>query len=632
MTRKAVVGILAVLVAGLFALLAAAADQPLNADDVTLLLLGGSPSQKIITLVEQRGISFRMNPDLAKKFHDAGASDDLIDALTKAGRKAQEAPSSVAAPAPAPAPPQQAQSANPPAANSNPAEVDRKVAETLGSLQTKPPDHEGRSSDNGRPYAPRFSLVALTGQRIDLADYKGKVVIVNFWASWCPYCRKWIPSLVEFQRQYYGDGLRVVGIAVRDQKNAVRSYVQRENVTYPVAMAEADTGRLFGGISGLPTTVLIGRDGRIYRRFSGSPSDPSRFEERIKRLLARSAGSPEAGQQAVAQAASTTSPAADSQETEGATSPLPAADVSSASPAPQAPGPSPQAPATDTPAPSSKPADVNQKVAETLTKLTAPEATTAKPAAAKDTKDLTDPSPDQIQKIIQEFAAKEKLFREARDNYTYHQINKVEELGPDNEVEGVYEQEWDILFDDSGKRIERVTYAPADTLKKIILTEEDLTSFRNTQPFVLTTDELPEYEIKYLGHVKVDEITAYVFSVRPKEIQKGHQYFQGVVWVDDQDLQIVKSEGKPVPELLHTKKGENLFPRFTTYREQIDGKYWFPTYTMADDTLYFSSGSVHIKEVLRYTDYKQFKSKVRIVSATPTDQPNAPAIPTTPHQ
>jgi hypothetical protein len=131
--------------------------------------------------------------------------------------------------------------------------------------------------------------------------------------------------------------------------------------------------------------------------------------------------------------------------------------------------------------------------------------------------------------------------------------------------------------------------------------------------------------------VKVDQITAYVFSIRPKEIEKGHQYFQGVVWVDDQDLQIVKSEGKPVPEL-KTKKGENLFPRFTTWREQIDGKYWFPTYTMADDTLYFSNGPVHIKQVIRYTDYKQFKSKVRILSATPTDRPNAPAIPVTPNQ
>jgi thiol-disulfide isomerase/thioredoxin len=618
MTRKAVVGILAVLVAGLFAVLAAAADQPLNPDDVTLLLLGGSPSPKIISLVKQRGVSFKMNPDLAKKFHDAGASDDLIDALTDAGSKAPAASSS-----PATAPAAQNPAATTPSPVSNPAEVDRKVSETLGGLES---DSEG----NDRPYAARFSLVSITGQKIDLADYKGKVVLVNFWASWCPHCRRMIPSLVGLHDQYYSKGLRIVGIAVSDHKQAVEEFYQHGNISYPIAMGDAYTRRLYGGVSGLPTTVLIGRDGRIYSRFEGEPRDMGTLEERIKRLLARPAGKPEANQQTVAQATPPNGPAATSPAiVVGASSPVPAAASEGSSAG--APGASQQSASPTVPPASSPPANVNQKVSETLNKLTAPEATTAKPAAAKDTKELTDPSPDQIQKIIQEFAAKEKLFKEARDNYTYHQINKVEELGPDNEIGGVYEQEWDILFDDSGKRIERVTYAPADTLKKIIMTEEDLTSFRNTQPFVLTTDDLPEYEIKYLGHVKVDEITAYVFSIRPKEIQKGRQYFQGVVWVDDQDLQIVKSEGKPVPEL-HTKHGENLFPRFTTYREQIDGKYWFPTYTMADDTLYFSSGSVHIKEILRYTDYKQFKSKVRIVSATPTDQPNAPAIPSAPHQ
>ena len=624
MTRKAAFGFLTVVVAGLFALLAAAADQPLSADDVTLLLLGGSPPQKIITLVEQRGVSFEMNPDLAKKFHDAGASDDLIDALTKASSKAHQAPSGSAASAPSPvsssqnAPAPQTPSTNTPAPNSNPAEVDRKVAETLSGLESSPAENE-----NDRPYAARFSLVALSGQKIDLADYKGKVVLLNFWASWCPHCRNLIPALVGFQDEYYGKGLRIVGIAVGDRKPAVQAYYQHGNINYPVAMGDAFTRRLYGGVSGLPTTILIGRDGRIYSRFEGEPRDIGAFEERIKRLLDRPAASPEANPQAVAQAA----PA--SAIVVGASSPLPAAatEVASSSAPARAAAPSQQAPTT--PAPSSKPADVNQKVAETLSNLTAPSATTAKPTSNTD---LSDPSPDQIQRIIQEFAAKEKLFREARDNYTYHQINKVEELGPDNEVTGVYEQEWDILFDDSGKRIERVTYAPADTLKKIIMTQEDLTSFRNTQPFVLTTDELPEYEVKYLGHVKVDELTAYVFSIRPKEIQKGHQYFQGVVWVDDQDLQIVKSEGKPVPELLHTKHGENLFPRFTTWREQIDGKYWFPTYTMADDTLYFSNGPVHIKEILRYTDYKQFKSKVRIVSASPADQPGAKATPASPNK
>jgi hypothetical protein len=241
---------------------------------------------------------------------------------------------------------------------------------------------------------------------------------------------------------------------------------------------------------------------------------------------------------------------------------------------------------------------------------------------------LKDPTDLEINHIVQEFTAKEKIFREARNNYTYHQINKVQELGPDNEIIGTFEQEWDILFDDKGSRLEHVTYAPQDTLKNLIVTQEDMENFRNIQPFVLTTDELPEYEVKYLGHVQVDKITAYVFKIRPKQIEKNRLYFDGVVWVDDRDLQIVKSEGKTVPEL-KGKKGQNLFPRFTTWREQIDGKFWFPTYTLADDTLYFPNAPpVHMKEIVRYTDYKQFKSAVRITGVEEMDKskgtPNTP--------
>lgn len=311
----------------------------------------------------------------------------------------------------------------------------------------------------------------------------------------------------------------------------------------------------------------------------------------------------------------------------------PATSAASANPAPES-TPEPR-PATSSQPPSSVQQKINQTLAEKdmaqnedETPLVAGQiksAASGAPGAAGGAP-LADPDPAEIQHIVQEFAAKEKLFKEARDNYTFHQINKVEELGPENEVVGTYRQDWDILFDDSGKRLEQVTYAPLPTLKGLMVTEQDLDAMRSIQPFVLTSDELPEYEIKYLGHVRVDYLTTYVFSIRPKEIKKGRLYFKGIVWVDDRDLQIVKTEGKSVPET-QTKRGENLFPRFTTYREQIDGKYWFPTFTMADDTLYFPGNPVHIKEVIRYTNYKQFKSKVRILSATPTGGDNTPPPP-----
>lgn len=231
---------------------------------------------------------------------------------------------------------------------------------------------------------------------------------------------------------------------------------------------------------------------------------------------------------------------------------------------------------------------------------------------------LPDPSPARIQQIIQTFAAKEKLFEDARNNYTYRQINKVYEYDAAGQVDGTWEQDWDILYGAEGKRIEQVTYAPESSLKQLSVTEQDIQSFRNIQPFVLTTDSLADYDVQYLGHVHVDYITCYVFSVRPKELKKGHLYFKGVVWVDDQALQIVKAEGIMIPQ---TK--DNRFPRFTTWRQQIDGKYWFPTFTMADDTLYFGNGAppVHIKEIVKYTDYKQFKSNFKILSAKAITSP-----------
>ena len=220
-----------------------------------------------------------------------------------------------------------------------------------------------------------------------------------------------------------------------------------------------------------------------------------------------------------------------------------------------------------------------------------------------------------IDEIIQKFAAKEAAFAKARDNYTYKQTARVQTLDQDGAVTGKWETVSDITFDPlDGRRQEHVDYSPVSTLTEIQLTPEDMEDLRSIQPFVLTTAELPKYLIRYLGHQKVDEIGCYVFAVKPKKMEQGQRYFEGEVWVDDEDLQIVKSYGR----------GEGLaknqqFPKFETYREQIDGKYWFPTYTIANDTLHFKDMDVRIKQTVRYEDYKQFKSSSTITFGDPVD-------------
>ena len=221
------------------------------------------------------------------------------------------------------------------------------------------------------------------------------------------------------------------------------------------------------------------------------------------------------------------------------------------------------------------------------------------------------PDTPNTQEIIRKFAEKEKEFRAARDNYTYRQIVKVQELSPEGRVTGTYQMESDIIFTPRGERIEKVAYAPLSTLQHIGISPEDERDLRSVQPFVLTTEDLPKYNIEYKGRQKVDELDTYVFMVGPKVMEKGQRYFQGQIWVDDRDFQIVKTYGKAVPDI-RRKGQENLFPRFETYREQIDGKYWFPTWTGADDTLYFSTGSKRIRMLVQYKNYKQFRSTIKV--------------------
>jgi len=214
------------------------------------------------------------------------------------------------------------------------------------------------------------------------------------------------------------------------------------------------------------------------------------------------------------------------------------------------------------------------------------------------------------EEIIQKFAAKETQFKQAREQYTWRQDVKVQTLDG-NTVDGEYRQVIDILFDDRGRRIENVVFAPQSSLQRISMSREDFDDIEKRLPFVLTSAEIPDYDILYVGQQKEDELNTFVFDVAPKHIDKGRRYFQGRIWVDDHDFQIVKTHGKNVPDIV-TKNNENLFPPFTTWREQIDGKYWFPTYTLTDDTLHFKTGDVRIKQIVKYTNYKRFGSQIKI--------------------
>ncbi len=220
-----------------------------------------------------------------------------------------------------------------------------------------------------------------------------------------------------------------------------------------------------------------------------------------------------------------------------------------------------------------------------------------------------------IEEIIQKFAAREAEFKTERDNFTYTQTFSIATLDSSGRPDGEYKMTSEIVFTPQGKRYEKVTYAPTPTLERISLSQQDLDDLEHVQPFVLTTSELPKYNIKYVDHIPLDELGTYIFDVGPKKLEKNQRYFQGRIWVDDKDLEIVKTDGKAVPDI-HKGGQENVFPRFETFRENVEGDYWFPTYTRSNDILHFSTGDIPIRMTVRYENYKRFGVTTKIGKPT----------------
>ncbi|PYU97451.1 MAG: hypothetical protein DMG26_21355 [Acidobacteria bacterium] len=122
------------------------------------------------------------------------------------------------------------------------------------------------TADPDHPLAPDFSLGDLSGQKLRLADYRGKVVLLDFWATWCGPCRIEIPGFVELQNRYRDKGFTIIGISMDDGPEPVKEFYREFKMNYPVALGDEKVSELYGGIIGLPTSLLIGRDGRIYAK------------------------------------------------------------------------------------------------------------------------------------------------------------------------------------------------------------------------------------------------------------------------------------------------------------------------------------------------------------------------------
>ena len=210
--------------------------------------------------------------------------------------------------------------------------------------------------------------------------------------------------------------------------------------------------------------------------------------------------------------------------------------------------------------------------------------------------------PENLARLV---AHRESQTEAERNQYLYRQTVTIDELddrgalrGPDTEVR-------DIIFSPAQERTEESVGKPLNSLKNLIMTPEDFRDIRDIQPLVLTEDRLWNYETRFKGEETVDGVDCWVLQVRPRQILGDLRFFDGLVWVDKKEYNIIRMQGQAVPQI-HSLKQENLFPRFTTLRKAVDGEHWFPVYTYADDTLHFRTGPQRERLRIAYSNYKRF--------------------------
>lgn len=239
--------------------------------------------------------------------------------------------------------------------------------------------------------------------------------------------------------------------------------------------------------------------------------------------------------------------------------------------------------------------------------------------------------PAETDRIVKAITANEGVFRQALNVYAFDRSAAISTIGMGGQITGTYRRDSYLTFNSDGSRVEKIRFAPVPTLTEIQITPSDIDNLSGIDPFAIEPSAADKYNFTLVGKEKIDELDLYVFDVAPKvvtEYKNGmRRLFQGRIWVDDRDLLIVRSKGKAVPE------GKERFPEIETWRENIDGKYWFPSLSTSDDELVFDKGpSVKVRVRVKYTNYRVGRTDVKIIGEedAPAEQPTPSPTPKKP--
>ncbi len=236
------------------------------------------------------------------------------------------------------------------------------------------------------------------------------------------------------------------------------------------------------------------------------------------------------------------------------------------------------------------------------------------------------------EEIIKKFSQKEDQYLTARTGYGYRKTTRIDEFDHEGKLIGQFLSVSETIRAPNGRVVNKVVEHPQSSLHLVPLEPEDAKELDRIPPFPLVSSQLPKYNLKYVGEEQIDEINCYIFQVKPKGVDRTTAYFDGIAWVDQKYLEVVKTYGKWVNELGDVHIANLPFTTYETYRENVDGKYWFPNYQRSDDTVHLNNGDFAVRLVIKWSEFKVLPAAAPAASTSTApvaapDKPNADSPP-----